>query len=473
MEDITQKGLLSLLPVFITLVLAFKTKDAVFSLLIGCIIGVIVAGYYNPAFGLSRLFQEALGNPDFIWVVMIEVVMGVMIANYLRADVISGMTQWGRKVVKTRRLAYGFGWLVSLCVFFSDYFSPLFTGPIARPVTDAYKVPREMLAYQLDSSSGPLCTITPISAWSVYVAGLLVGHGVIETVDQGMGIFIRSIPFNFYGLLAVIVCGLFSFQILPAFGPMKKAMKRADETGQVVRQGSTPLAGDEFDAIKPIPGKATHMVLHLVIPIIILVSIAIGSFFILGSVKILEGFITVVLYQAIVMWIGGYYKSVKDFIDTGTMGIKGVLPAIFILALAYCINMISKSLGAQQYVLDITSHWITPGMLPAIVFAAGACISFFTGTSWGTYALLVPFAIPIAFSLSGGNASNLVVVTVSAIVGGGLFGDHCSPLSDTTCLSSFGASCDHIDHVATQLPYALTIAAICETLYIICGTVLL
>lgn len=473
MEEIAPKGIVSLLPVFITLVLAFTTKDAVFSLLIGCILGVVVAGFYNPAFGLSQLFQSALGNADFIWVVMIEIVMGIMIANYLRADVISGVAQWGRKVVKTRRAAYGFGWLVSLCAFFSDYFSPLFTGPIARPVTDAYKVPREMLAYQLDSTSGPTCTITPISAWSVYIAGLLTGYGSIATVDQGMEVFIRSIPFNFYGLFAVFACGLFSYQILPAFGPMKKAMKRADETGEVIRPGSTPLTGDEFDTIKPIQGKATHMVLHLIIPIVILISVAIGSFFVLGSVKILEAFITVVLYQSIVMGIGGYYKSVKDFIDTGTTGIKGVLPAIFILALAYCINLISKNLGAQQYVLDLTRHWITPGMLPAIVFIAGACISFFTGTSWGTYALLIPFAIPIAFGLSGGEVNTLVVITVSAIVGGGLFGDHSSPLSDTTCLSSFGASCDHIDHVATQLPYALAIAAICEILYIICGLVIL
>ncbi|MCD7877138.1 MAG: hypothetical protein LUH49_09310 [Cloacibacillus porcorum] len=473
MGEIAPKGIISLIPVFITLILAFKTKDAVFSLLIGCISGVMVAGFYNPAFGLAQLFQAALGNADFIWVVMIEVVMEIMIANYLRADVISGVAKWGRQMVKSRRVAYGFGWIVALFVFFSDYFSPLFTGPIARPITDEYKVPREMLAYQLDSTSGPLCTITPISAWAVYMAGLLKGHGPIETADQGMALFIRSIPFNFYGLAAVIVCGLFAFQILPPFGPMKQAMRRADETGEVIRPGSTPLMGDEFNSIQPIPGKETHMVIHLVVPVLILITVAVGSFFIYGGVKILEAFISVVLYQSVVMAAGGYYRSIKDFIDTGTMGIKAVLPAIFILALAYCINTISKSLGAQQYVLELTRHWMTPAMLPAIIFAAGAAISFFTGTSWGTYALLVPFAIPIAFGLSGGEVNNLVVVTVAAIMGGGLFGDHCSPLSDTTCLSSFGASCDHMDHVATQLPYALAIALFCEVLFVICGVTML
>ena len=254
---------------------------------------------------------------------------------------------------------------------------------------------------------------------------------------------------------------------------MKQAMRRADETGEVIRPGSTPLMGDEFNSIQPIPGKETHMVIHLVVPVLILITVAVGSFFIYGGVKILEAFISVVLYQSVVMAAGGYYRSIKDFIDTGTMGIKAVLPAIFILALAYCINTISKSLGAQQYVLELTRHWMTPAMLPAIIFAAGAAISFFTGTSWGTYALLVPFAIPIAFGLSGGEVNNLVVVTVAAIMGGGLFGDHCSPLSDTTCLSSFGASCDHMDHVATQLPYALAIALFCEVLFVICGVTML
>ena len=175
------------------------------------------------------------------------------------------------------------------------------------------------------------------------------------------------------------------------------------------------------------------------------------------------------MYQSIVMAIGGYFKSVKDFVETATAGIKAVLPAIFILALAYCINTISKSLGAQIYVMELTKAWMTPAMLPAISFAAGACISFFTGTSWGTYALLVPFSIPIAFNLSGGNVGPIVFITVGAIMGGGLFGDHCSPVSDTTCLSSFGAASDHMDHVMTQLPYALITAVIAFVLFVVLG----
>lgn len=468
MGEIVPKGIISLLPVILTLALAFKTRDAIFSLMIGCITGVVIAGF-DPATGLSKLFQASLGNADFIWVLMIEVAVGIMIAFYLRANVISGFADWATTKIRTRRAASGFGWLLGLFIFFSDYFSPLFSGPIARPITDKYKVSREMLAYTLDSGSGPVCTLVPLSGWAVYMAGLLKGQGTVTTAEEGMAVFIKSIPYNFYGWLAVIACGLFAFQIIPNFGPMKKAEERAKNEGKVIRDGATPLAGAELDEIKPIPGKATHMLLHLVIPVVMLISIAVGTFVILGGVKILEAFFAVVIYQSIVMAIGGYFESVKDFVETATAGIKAVLPAIFILALAYCINTISKSLGAQLYVMELTKAWMTPAMLPAITFAAGACISFFTGTSWGTYALLVPFSIPIAFNLSGGELGPIVFITVGAVMGGGLFGDHCSPVSDTTCLSSFGAASDHMDHVMTQLPYALLTAGITFVLYVVLG----
>lgn len=471
MGDIAPKGIISLLPVFLTLFLAFKTRDAVFSLIVGCVVGVMIAGF-DPATGMSKLFQASLGNADFIWVLMIEVAVGIMVAFYLRADVIRGFAEWGSTKIRTRRAASGFGWLLGLFIFFSDYFSPLFGGPIARPITDKYKVSREMLAYTLDSGSGPVCTLVPISGWAVYVAGLLKGHGPIVTAEDGMAVFIRSIPYNFYGWLAVIVCGLFAFQVIPNFGPMKKAEDRALLEGKVIRDGATPLAGEELDNVKPIPGKATNMVLHLVVPVSFLIIISVGSFLFLGSVKILEAFFTVVLYQAIVMSLGGYFASVKDFVETASNGIKAVLPAIFILALAYCINTISKSLGAQQFVIEVTKQWMTPALLPAITFIAGACISFFTGTSWGTYALLIPFSIPIALNLSGGEVTPIVLVTLSAIMGGGLFGDHSSPVSDTTCLSSFGAASDHMDHVLTQLPYALVCALISLVLFIILGMTL-
>ena len=459
MEGVATRGILSLVPVVVALFLAFRTKDAVFSLVIGCLLGVILAGF-DPATGLSKLFQSALGNADFIWVMMIEVAIGVMIAFYLRSGVIEGFAEWASTKIRSRRAASGFGWLLGIFIFFSDYFSPLFSGPIARPLTDKYKVSREMLAYLLDSGSAPVCTLVPISGWAVYIAGLLKGYGPIVTADEGMSVFIKAIPYNFYGWFAVILAGLFAFQIIPNFGPMKKAELRAMNEGKVIRDGATPLTGEEMDLIKPIPGKRVNLLVYLVVPVLIVISIALGTFLILGSTKILEAFFAGVMYQAVVMSFGGYFKGVKDGMDVAVNGIKAVLPAIMILALAYCINDISNTLGAQQFIISVTQGWMTAGMLPVVTFLTGALISFFTGTSWGTYAILTPFVLPLALNLSGGAINSVVLATVGAIVGGGCFGDHSSPVSDTTCLSSFGAASDHMDHVMTQLPYALTAAGL-------------
>ena len=282
--------------------------------------------------------------------------------------------------------------------------------------------------------------------------------------------FIRSIPYNLYGWFALILAGLIAFHIVPNFGPMKKAEDRAKNEGKVLRDGAVPLTGEEMDMIKPIEGKKTSLIVFLFMPILLIIGIALGTFFILGSTKILEAFLAAVIYMAVAMSIGKYFESVKDAMAVSSNGIKAVLPAILILAMAYCINSVSKSLGAQQFIISITKSWMTAGWLPVIVFVTGGLISFFTGTSWGTYAIVTPFAMPVAMELSGGDVTTIVLVTVGAVVGGGLLGDHCSPVSDTTCLSSFGAGSDHMDHVTTQMPYALAAGSLALVLFFIIGT---
>jgi Na+/H+ antiporter NhaC len=466
MENEVGLGILSLLPVTIALVLAFYTRNAIFSLLIGCLIGVILEGF-DPATGFVNLTMNALGNRDFIWVMMIEVAVGIMIALYMRAGVIDGFTKWAVLKIKSRKSALGFAWLMGIFVFFSDYFSPLFSGPIARPLTDKYKVSREMLSYLLDSGSGPVCTIIPLSGWAVFIAGLFVGYGPIDSVEKGMQLFISAVPFNFYGWLAVIIAGLFAFQIIPHFGPMRKAERRAFNEGKVLRDGATPLTGEEFNEIATIKGKQPDLFVYLFLPVLIIILTAVGTFFVIGSAKILEAFLCAVIYMSIAMAFGKYFKGVKDAMEIIINGIKAVLPAILILAMAYCINSVSKSLGAQEYIIRITKSWMTPFLIPAAAFVTAGAISFFTGTSWGSYAIVIPFIMPIVFNMSGAAVNSLVLITVGALVGGGLFGDHCSPVSDTTCLSSFGAGADHMDHVSTQLPYAILGGIAAIALYIL------
>ena len=461
-------GILSLLPVVLALGLAFWTRNAALSLLAGCIVGGVLAGL-DPATGLTRIFRGSLGTSDFVWVMMIEVAVGVMIAFYLRAGVIGAFAVWASTRITSRRAAAGFAWLLGIFVFFSDYFSPLFAGPIARPLTDRYRVSRENLAYILDSTSAPVATLLPLSGWAVYIAGLMVGHGPIATTADGMALFIRAIPFNLYGWLATAMAGLLAYGLLPHYGPMRRAEARALHEGKVLRDGAVPLTGAELDAIQPRPGRRPSLVAHLLVPVSIVIGIAVGSFLAIGEVKILEAFLAAVMYQATALAVGRHFESATDAVDVAMAGIKGVLPAIVILALAYAINAVSKSLGAQEFIVSATEGWMTAAFLPAATFATGAIISFFTGTSWGTYAILTPIVMPVAFSLSGGIVDTQVLFTVGALIGGGLFGDHASPVSDTTCLSSFGAGSDHMDHVTTQLPYAATVAAICLAVFLVLG----
>ncbi len=461
-------GLLSLSPIVLALTMAFITKDAIFALLVGCIVGVVIAGS-DPATGLVDLFKNALGTPDFIWVMMIVVVVGVMIALYLRSGVIAAFGDWAQPRISTPRRATGFSWTVGLFVFFSDYFSPIFVGSIARPLTDRHRVSREMLAYLLDSGSAPICTLIPLSGWAVYIAGLLQGYGPVQSVDDGTALFIRAIPYNFYGWLALILAGLFAFGLLPHFGPMRRAERRARELGKVYRDGATPLAGKEMDGISPRHGARANLVLFLFLPVLIVLVVAISSFWITGKTKTLTAFFAALVYQSIAMAIGRHFRDVRDAVDVAMSGIKAVLPALVILALAYSIAAISKTLGADDFIVSMTAGWMTAGLLPLITFVTGAVISFFTGTSWGAYAILTPMVLPTAVALAGGTVDGVVPVTVGALVGGALFGDHCSPISDTTCLSSFGAAADHMDHVTTQLPYALTAAALSAIAFLALG----
>lgn len=275
--------------------------------------------------------------------------------------------------------------------------------------------------------------------------------------------YISSIPFNFYAITLVVMTLLVSLEIIPDIGPMKAAERRAKETGAVLREGAVPMIGEELEDLQLDESEMRvkpNVLFDFIVPILILIAMAILTYFTKGGVKILECFIVAVLYLSIEMMIRRVFVNIKELIDTAMKGIKSVMSATIILALAYCINTITKSMGAADYILDVTSGWMTPVMFVAVTFFVGALISFFTGSSWGTFAICIPIAVPMAYGFTGGQLGILVYAAVGAVVSGGLFGDHCSPVSDTTVLSSLGSACDHIDHVKTQVPYAITAAII-------------
>lgn len=468
--ETTTYGFIALIPIIVALILSFWTKDALLSLLVGCLLGVVIMGQ-NPVVGLSSLVQNALGNADFIWVLAIEVFIGILVAYFQKSGAIQSFSSKVENLNLSRRGTEIMAYCLGIFIFFSDYFSPLYVGNVMRPLTDKAKASREFLAFVCDCTSAPICCLIPFTSWGIYVSGIVVGIGCIADATMGQAAVVGAFKFNFYCWFILILNGLLACGIVPHFGPMRKAEKRAMETGEVYDKNSTPLLSKELDGIQPNEGIKPSLFLDFFMPAVIIIGITVGTYIILGSAKTLEAFIAAVMYQFIVILVTRK-ASLKQLMDTAVEGIKAVMPAILILAMAYCMNSITKGLGAADFLIGITESWMTPFWLLTITFLTCALISFLTGSSWGTYGIMIPITLPLAFAITGGEMGTVVYACIAAVMGGGCFGDHCSPISDTTILSSLAAGSDHIDHVKTQMPYAVTAAALGCIGYMIIGATL-
>ena len=465
METTVDLGPLSLVPASVAILLAFLTRNTVFSLAVACLAGVLVAG--DNLLGFPRLLVSALGNEDFSWIFLLELFIGILIAFFQRTGAILNFSSFIERRRMTRKRVQLIAWFMGMFVYFSDYFSPLFVGSTMRALSDRFKISREKLAYICDSTSAPVSILVPITGWAVLVAGLIVGMGPIEDAADAMTAFILSIPFNLYSILAVVMVGLIAAGILPDFGPMKKAEERALNEGKLTRDDAQPLMAEELTGIDPYPGIQTSLFWNFVFPVLLVIGFAIGSVTLTGSARPMESFLLASVMAAIVMRIQGI--PLPEITDTAMAGIKGIMPAIIILAFAYALNDLSATLNTANYIISVTESWLTPKVLPMLAFLITGFVAFSTGTSWGTYAIMIPIAVPLAFSFSANELDTVVYATIAAVSGGGVFGDHCSPLSDTSILASTGAASDHIDHVKTQLPYAAIIGGISILLYLAIG----
>jgi Na+/H+ antiporter NhaC len=455
----------SLLPATVAIALAFLTRNTVISLAVACVVGVLIAG--EGLIGFPNLLKSALGTTSFSWIFLLELFIGVTIAFFQRTGAIRNFSAWVESCNMSRKRVQLVAWIMGMFVFFSDYFSPLFVGSTMRGLSDRFRISREKLAYIADSTSAPVSVLVPITGWAVFIAGLLVGMGPVSSDAEAMSVFIAAIPYNFYSLLAVLMVGLIAAGIVPEFGPMKRAEPRARTSGKVLRDGADPLMGEELTDIQPYDGDRTSLLWNFFLPVAIVIGVAVGSFIVTRSALTMEAFLLSAVVSGIIMRMQGI--PFTDIMHTATAGIKGVMPAVIILAFAYALNELSATLNTAQYIVAQTEGWLTPGLLPTLTFLIAGTIAFSTGTSWGTFAIMMPIAVPLAFTFSGNALEPVVYATVAAIAGGGVFGDHCSPLSDTSILASTGAASDHIDHIKTQMPYALVIGAISIVAYLAIG----
>jgi Na+/H+ antiporter NhaC len=465
MDPVDSISVVSLLPASVAIVLAFVSRNTVFSLAVAILVGVLVAG--QGLIGFPNLLKQSLSSTSFAWILLLELFIGVSIAFFQRTGAIRNFSAFVERRAMTRVRVQLVAWFMGMFVFFSDYFSPLFVGATMRSLSDRMRISREKLAYICDSTSAPVSILVPITGWAAFVAGLLVGMGPVEDLAGAMGVFVAAIPYNVYSILAVAMVGLIAAGLVPDFGPMRAAERRAEREGKVLRDGAEPLMARELTGIEPREDVRTSLLWNFVLPVLVVIALAVGSFVATGSALTMEAFLASATVAGVVMRVQGF--SLADIMDTAMSGIKGVMPAVIILAFAYALNDLSEALRTAEYILSITQAWLTPAMLPVLTFLMAGVIAFSTGTSWGTFAIVMPLAVPLAFTFNGGDPGPIVYATVAAVAGGGVFGDHCSPLSDTSILASTGAASDHIDHVRTQLPYALLSGAISVLSYVIIG----
>lgn len=457
-------GWISIIPVGMAVVLAFLTRNTLVSLGTACILGCFLAG--KGVFGFTDLLKSSLGNEGFIWVITINIMVAVLAAYFEKSGAIQGFTKIVDRKKLSRKSIQLLTWLLGCFIFFSDSFSPLFVGGVMRKLSDKAKVSREKLAYICDSTSAPVAVFLPITSWSAYLCGLAVGIGSIVNQKDAYNLFIKAMPYNFYAIFSIIFVGMICIGLIPDYGPMKKAEKRAINEGKVIKDGAVPLLSKELTDMDINNGNP-KVFLNFVFPILLFLSISFGTFVFLGSTKVMEAAVIVVIFMSISLKIQG--MSLQEISDTFMLGVKGAMPAVILLALAYPLNALSKDMGTANFIINVTKSFLTPELLPVVIFGVSALMSFSTGSSWGTFAICMPIALPLAFNASGNEVTTLVAVCFAAVAGGGVFGDHCSPVSDTTILSSMGAASDHIDHVKTQLPYALTVATACMIVYLIIG----
>jgi len=470
----------ALVPPVVAIVLALITKEVYSSLFVGIVIGGLFYGnVFQSGFSAERsvlhIFEDGLvgvlSDPDNVGILIFLVVLGVMVSMMNKAGGSAAFGEWAGEHIKTRIGAQLAAIMLGVLIFIDDYFNCLTVGSVMRPVTDKHQVSRAKLAYLIDATAAPVCIIAPISSWAAAVTGFVKG-------EDGFSIFIKAIPYNYYALFTIVA--MVTLVILQVdFGPMAKHEANAKK-GDLFTTGDRPYAESKQDVIK---GKGK--VIDLIFPILVLIICCIIGMIYTGGFFDGTGFVDAFAGSnaSIGLMLGSFFALIiticfysirrvlrfTDCCNSIPEGFKAMVPAILILTFAWTLKTMTESLGAKEFVAGLVGGVSGPllGLFPAIIFVVGAFLAFATGTSWGTFGIL----IPIVVNIFSGTNHTMMIISISACMAGAVCGDHCSPISDTTIMASAGAQCNHMNHVSTQLPYAVLVAGISCLTYIIAGFV--
>ena len=468
----------SLVPAVVAIALALITKEVYSSLFLGIVCGGLLYSGFSFTGTVEHVLNDgiiaSLADAYNVGILIFLVVLGGMVMLMNRAGGSAAFGRWAASHIKTEFGALMATMALGILIFIDDYFNCLTVGSVMMPVTDKHRISRAKLAYIIDATAAPICIIAPVSSWAAAVSGFVEGA-------NGLELFIRAIPYNFYAFLSIVMIITISKMNFD-YGPMS-LVEMTSRLEASKKHVESPTKGE--DQPDP-PISANGKVIHLVLPIVVLIASSVIGLIYSGGFFAGESFIDAfsnadasvglsigsifALIFTIIFYLCTRVLNFSECMNAIPEGFKSMVPAILILTFAWSLKAMTDSLGARDYVAGIVAgfagnHAIM-SLIPAIVFIIGALLAFATGTSWGTFGVL----IPIVVSVFGGDMGNeLMIVSISACMAGAVCGDHCSPISDTTIMASAGAECDHIQHVSTQLPYAITVDIVSCVCYIFSG----
>ena len=462
----------ALVPPVVAITLALITKEVYSSLFVGIAVGGIFYGGGNFERTITHVLNDGLigvlSDPYNVGILIFLVILGAMVSLMNRAGGSAAFGRWASQHIKTRVGAQITTIILGCLIFIDDYFNCLTVGSVMRPITDKHNVSRAKLAYLIDSTAAPICIIAPISSWAAAVTGFVPG-------EDGLSVFVQAIPFNFYALFTIIMMlGLVLLKV--DYGPMKLHEDNAKK-GDLFTTGARPYAYNE-----EVKENTKGHVLDLLIPIASLIVFCVIGMIYTGGFFSGESIVTsfsnadasvglalgsfFALVVTIVLYVCRKALTFKECMDCIPEGFKSMVPAIMILTFAWSLKAMTDSLGAAPFVEGIMkgNAQALMNFLPAVIFLVGCFLAFATGTSWGTFGILIPIVVGVF-----ANDHQMMIIAISACMAGAVCGDHCSPISDTTIMASAGSQSDHVNHVSTQIPYAATVAVISCITYIIAG----
>ena len=474
MPETASFGFLSVLPPVLAIGLAIWSKQVYPSLLAGIWLAWTILSGWNPVEGLVQSVDHLVAifaEPDRAMIIMLTVMIGGLLTLTQYAGGMSGFVEWvtERGIVRSRRSAAFLAWALALVIMVESTIGVLVSGAVTRPLFDKFRISREKLSFLLDSMCSPKTMLIPLNTFGAYVIGLLI----TQDVESPVGLLISSLPLNFYAILAVVgalVVGMSTHD----FGPMATAERRIREEGKVLRDGAEPLVAGEALAIPTKAGVKPNP-LNLLLPVCTMVIALPVLLFVTGDGNVMNGNGSMSAFWAVLIGVtlgAAMYRvrglmKLSEITDMFMKGVGGMIPVGVLLVLAFGIGDACQALGTGPFVARTTEAGLAPWLVPAALFFVSGITAFATGTSFGTWAIMIPIVIPMTelIDLHPGLA-------VAAVLGGGLWGDHSSPISDSTIIATMAAGTDHIDHVRTQLPYTLVLAGITVVLYLALGLVL-